>query len=147
VSVFNSLSATSRKSVKLTVLQHLIRYAASARLLDLLQPYLAGAASWPVKWDLTPKEAGDLFLLIAQSFEVSGAPEEAQAFLVRFLSTLEGASEAALTQARPWAKMAMLNFVNAAAIGQKTNLPRLNAVSIPPPPLCLLACLIAVRHL
>ena len=99
------------------------------RLLDLLQPYLAGAASWPAKWDLTPAQAGDLYLLLAQALESSGASEEAQAFLVRYLATLEGASAAVLQDARPWIKLAMLNFVKAAAVSQKTNLPRLAAVS------------------
>lgn len=126
--VYNTVSEVSHKDAKLSVLKHLIRFAADARQLELLQPYLAGAAGWTSKWGLTAEQAGALYLLIAQCLEKGGAAEEAQAFLIRYLTTLEGASDAAKAGARTWAKTAALNFVKAPAVSQKSNLARLAAV-------------------
>lgn len=126
--VYNFVDEVQHKDSKLGVLKALIRYAADHRQLELLQPYLAGAATWPAKWQLSPEQAGALYLLIAQSLEKTGAAEDAQAFLIRYLTTLETASEAAQAGARAWAKTAALNFVMAPAVSQKSNLARLAAV-------------------
>lgn len=135
--MYNSVSDAQRKESKLWVLKQLIRFASEARLMEPIQPFLAGAAGWPTKWALTAEQAGSLFLLIAQSMERYGAAEEAQTFLIRYLATLEGAGAEALAAARPWAKTAALNFVKAPAVSQKSNLARLAAVRVfssPPPP-------------
>ena len=127
--VYNSLSSDANKSAKLGVLRSLFTFAAEGRMMELIQPFLASAASWPSKWSLTPEQAGSLYLTVAQCMERCGAAEETQAFLIRYLATLETASEAAIAAALPYAVQAALNFVKAPAISQKSNLSRLAAVS------------------
>jgi hypothetical protein len=152
--VYNAVDEAQHKESKLEVLKQLIRFAAETRLAELIQPFLAGAAGWPAKWALSAEQAGSLFLLIAQCMERYGNAEEAQVFLIRYLTTLEGASAAMLAEARHWAKAAALNFVKAPAVSQKSNLARLAAVRggplTPPPPrrnFCLGAAKDASRNL
>ncbi len=138
--VYNSLSSDSHKGSKLSVLRNLIRFAAEARLMELVLPFLASAASWPVKWGLSPAQAGSLYLQLAQSMERCGALEESQAYLIRYLATLETASEADIAAATPHAVQAALNFVKAPAISQKSNLSRLAAVSDAVCCVCVCVC-------
>ena len=135
--VYNSLSSDTHKSAKLGVLRSLFTFAAEGRMMELIQPFLASAASWPSKWSLTPEQAGSLYLTVAQCMERCGAAEETQAFLIRYLATLETASEAAIAAALPHAVQAALNFVKAPAISQKSNLSRLAAVSCECVQLCV----------
>ena len=119
-------------------LKNLIRFAADARLLEFLQSFIASAPSWATKWSLTVEQAGSLYLLIANCMEKCGSPEDSQGFLIRYLTTLETASEEKLLAARPWAKQAALNFIKAPAVSQRSNLSRLSAVRSV---LCFLLCL------
>ena len=135
--MYNTISEEKHKEAKLSALKNLIRFAADARLLEFLQSFIASAPTWATKWSLTPEEAGSLYLLFANCMEKCGALEESQGFLIRYLTTLETASEGKLVEARPWAKQAALNFIKAPAVSQRSNLSRLVAVRN----LCARVCL------
>jgi len=134
------LNALSEKELKLVVLQRLVAFAADTRQLALdaqLAAFLAGAP----QWGLAEPQAAALFLLVSQCYGRAGAPEEEQAWLVRYLQTLErgagGASAeavaqdaAALEAAIPSARAAAIAYVKAPAGAQKFEVPRLRAVSL-----------------
>ena len=146
--VYNSLSDANQVS-KLGLLKRLIRFSGDANLLELIKPFLANSATWPTKWGITQEQAGALYLQVAQCLEKGGQGDESQVFLIRYLATLETASEATIAAAIPHAVQAALSFVKAAAITQKSHFSRLRAVSaaLPALPLpfgaffCLCVCL------
>jgi hypothetical protein len=116
------------KAVRHRTFAVLLRYAATTKQLELLQPYLAQAGRWAAAWGLSADQLRPLFLQVAEALEKAGEIEESQAFLIRYLSTFEGADAATLAQAREYAKGAAINYVRAPGVSQRSNLPHLAAV-------------------
>lgn len=118
------------RDAKLALLTAIISYAASTKQLELLAPYLAGAASWQREWELSDGEARALFLLLSQVYSKAGSAQEAQAFLIRYLATFEHAAPAALEEAKEHARDAALGYIRAPALSQRSALAHLAAVSV-----------------
>lgn len=127
--LYNSVDEAIWKDLKLAVFTRVVQYAADTKQLDLLAPFFAAASTWQSRWGISSQQAGALYLLISQSLDKAGALDDAQTFLIRYLSTLEEAGEAELASARPHAVTAAVNYVKAPVVSQRSNLPALRAVS------------------
>lgn len=126
--LYNSLSDATHKVEKLGLLRSVIRFASDTRQLDALAPLFAGAAGWKAKWGLAEQEARALYLLISVSLEKAGDAEQAQAFLIRYLTTFEGDVGAIDDEALARAKDAAVGYVKAPAVSQRSALPQLAVV-------------------
>jgi hypothetical protein len=125
VSLYNSLSESTERPAKLAVLKRLITLATEARQLDLLASYLHSIS----RWRLEQGDAATLYLTISTCYQKLGAGEEEQHFLIKYLSTFEGAPAGAMAAATHAARSAAINYLKAPAGSQKYDVPRLQAVS------------------
>lgn len=123
--MYNSVDT---RDAKLSLLTSVIRYASASRQLELLAPYLVGAASWQRDWELSDVEARGLFLLLSQVSAKAGDAAQGQAFLVRYLSTFDKADAATLEEAKEHAREAALGYIRAPNLAQRIALAHLAAV-------------------
>lgn len=118
---------------KVHAFEVLVRFAAASKQLDLLAPFIAGAASWQRDWQLSTAEARALFLLLTTTYAGVGEATAAQGFRIRYLQTFEGpeVAPAELAGALEHAREAALGYIRAPALSQRAALAHLAAVSIP----------------
>ena len=128
--LYNLLSDASNKAEKLVLLSSIIRFASETSQIELLTPVFAGAAGWKAKWGLTDAQARGLYLQIANALGRAGGAytEQAQAFLIRYLTTFENDVSAIDDEALSHAKDAAVRYVNAPAVSQRSALPQLAVV-------------------
>lgn len=125
VSLYNGLQQKTEQQAKLSVLKKIISFATEAKQLDLIAPYLQSIS----KWNLDQPEAATLYYTISTSYQKLGQTEEEQQFLIKYLTTFEGASAEAMAAITHAARSAAINYLKAAAGSQKYDVPRLQAVS------------------
>ena len=129
VNLYNLVSEATNKAEKLGLLKSIIRFASDTKQLELLAPVFAGAAGWKAKWGLSDVEARAIYLLISSVLEKAGDAEQAQVFLIRYLSTFEADGGAIDDEALGHAKDAAVGYVKAPAVSQRSALPQLAVVS------------------
>jgi hypothetical protein len=94
------VSQPRQGAIKFHVFARIVSFAAETRQAELLLPYLGTAGSWASAWGVPEAELRGLYLAISKALSSVSAPEAAQAFLIRYLATFEGAEPAELTEAR-----------------------------------------------
>ena len=131
--LYNVISESTGKAEKVAVFSKLIKFASDTRQLDLLYPYFAHAATWQSKWGISDEQTRRLLLTVSTALEKAGDAEQAQAFLIRYLSTFEGSAASAIDdEALSHAKDAAIGYVKAPAVSQRSALPQFAAVSARP---------------
>lgn len=128
--LFNAIDEGVAKAEKLATFSSLVALASESKQLELLSPYFATAAGWQAKWGISDAETRALYLAVSRALDKAGDSEAAQAFLIRYLTTFEGAGAADIgDEAKARARDAAVGFVKAPAVSQRSALPQLAAVS------------------
>lgn len=123
----NLYNLMQKTDLKLFLLLQVIQYASGTGQLDPLVETFTEAEEWCKKWGLSTTQQRDLFLTIAQSLDTAGYADEAQDFLIRFLSTFQGESPEVLRTVRDQARAAAVGYIKAPVVSQYSNLPALDA--------------------
>eukprot|EP01138_Halocafeteria_seosinensis_P014838 gb/GECG01015148.1/.p1 GENE.gb/GECG01015148.1/~~gb/GECG01015148.1/.p1 ORF type:complete len:338 (+),score=46.89 gb/GECG01015148.1/:1-1014(+) len=128
--LYNVLDAETKSTPKLKVLKHLIEFAAKNNLIDTLLPYLSDCETWIENLNLHKQQQRELFAFISNTLDDCNRNDEAQAYLIRYLSTFEDPrlDENELLEGRQLARKAAIGYIKAPVISQKSNLPLMRAV-------------------
>ena len=133
VTLFNVVDERVAKAEKVALFSHLVSFASDSKQLELLSPYFASAGTWQSKWGISDTEARGLYLAVSRALDKAGDVDGAQVFLIRYLTTFEGAAAADIDDdAKARARDAAVGFIKAPAVSQRSSLPQLAAVSATP---------------
>ncbi|KAI8822033.1 uncharacterized protein EV422DRAFT_525436 [Fimicolochytrium jonesii] len=121
--LYNNLE--SKSSARYTVFVAIVNVAAQSDELEIITPHLASLDSWLAEWGTGADEKRALYLLISKKLEESGsADKECYQFLLKYLSTFDGAS----AEAKPYALQAIKSAIKIPGVLAFDDLSNLDTV-------------------